>query len=249
MSREAAEWLYRTIVPDLDDRPVHVGLTSELPPEFDCQSIVGVTSPDLDLSPRKHLPNWKGRGPAVLINDLQVQRSAEQNRHIFEKLEIDVDEYVQRRLWGIALHEIGHRLPFHEIEQPIPETEVVESVQRTAEYFRTRDDTPEEELTVPQFFSHDGPFYRNVAHLHYRAKAAGLDLPISYVAVEAEAYVEALRDEPVELERWTFTDIARITPPVAFVTLWRSKMVGWLKSQPIEVRQRSVGAIAEAEWW
>lgn len=82
---------------DLADMPLYIILQSMLPESSGGNGCYGYTAWHLDLYLREFIPNYRGRGPCFVINDLAYQ----------EEYADEDQDYV---LAGCVMHELAHVL-------------------------------------------------------------------------------------------------------------------------------------------
>ncbi len=77
-----AEWLCQAVAGrDLAGIPIYMVPQSSLPPDWgSADRCFGYTTPSLDLYLREHISEWRGRGPAVVINDVALAEDFEWRR-------------------------------------------------------------------------------------------------------------------------------------------------------------------------
>lgn len=210
----AAESLCRAVAGrDLGGAPLYIVAQSSLPPECgsgdQCRAY---TTPSLDLYLADHIPNYRGRGPCMVISDLVVA-------HDFEPADLP---YVVSTL---VLHELAHILcrPALYDERPGVDPELIEF-----ESLAVADavaSPPRNDL--PAYFGHGAEFIRVALHLCHRAERCGVVIPPSavcaghrYGLAPALEYQDALGDEPERLAYLLFRDILASLPPHEFTHLW-----------------------------
>lgn len=234
LARDQAADLIRSIVPELADGPLYVVQSDAggLPSQYR-NGFVGLHSPWLDVALSSWLRDrgeWRGRGPAVVVNAPSLRYDAERDAGTDQAF---ADELFQGRLTAVLVHELAHV-----VEGPIDRREFPElaaaSRQATEAVRRwSADNTPP---AVP-WQGHGGDWLRLLAHVHHRAERL-LDrrLPTPWVCGDNYqlapylAYRTALADEPERLRGQTFETIRNTAPPEAFVDLWRNDVRRWFSS-------------------
>ncbi|MCA9183986.1 MAG: hypothetical protein R3E01_10065 [Pirellulaceae bacterium] len=198
---------------DLAEAALYVVPQSSLPGE--CGSgdhCYAYTTPSLDLYLRDHIPDWRGRGPCMVVNDIGLAEDYE-----LEDLACLVPAYV--------LHELAHILDRpalfadrHGVEPNRLKFEalVVASVGERSQ----RND-------IPLYFGHGNSFIRIALHLCHRAQRTDVDVRPTAICAghryglsHASLYLEALGDEPARCAGMSFHDIKSFKPPLAFSHLW-----------------------------
>ena len=197
---------------DLGDTPLYVVRQSTLPDgQFAGQHHYAITTPSLDIYLRDYIPDYLGRGPCMLINDLALAGDYEP-----EDLEFVVP--------ALVLHELAHILDrpalFEDRTGVAPNKLLFESlVVADATKRPVRSD-------LPAYYGHEASFIRIAVHLCHRASLAGVHIAPTAICAgrryrlsHASEYREALGDEPQRCVGMMFRDIAATDPPLAFRTL------------------------------
>lgn len=217
---------------ELANVPVYIVPQSTLPAELGRSSVCdGFTSPSLDLYVREFIPDYRGRGPCMVINDLTL---CEQT---------DPADFEQAML-AVIIHELAHVLERPMLYRMRDETsDVVLAREAAAVVDVISSDPSDHELAVP-FLGHEVRFIRVALHLRYRAATAGTDLPEAtlcagrdYGLSHACRYREALSDEPARLAEQSISAVLARPPPLAFTRLWESDRDLWF-SEPIPVTRK-----------
>lgn len=223
---QRASQLCQEIAPtDLAGVPVYVVPVSALPDDFGtAEACIGATSPSLDLYLQSTLGSaWRGRGPAMIINDLVIEtdwRAPEDCKLVF--------------LLSV-LHELAHIL---ERDQPYRERPDARPERLTWETLLLAQTVAEPEpldLRIPPYAQHGDSFIRTCIHVAYRAclldvyaRPSGLCAGARYGLSPACLYAEALGDEPERLAEASFREILARPPPDAFAALWNQDVADWL---------------------
>lgn len=238
------ERLLRRIAPgDIGGHPLYVLFESELPAKYRPPSYVwGLHGPCLDLSLRGRLASegrWRGRGPAVILNDLAIAKEASELAGDDADL---VAELYNARMVATVTHEAGHMLerpldllpPPAEIEQEI-QTTAEKALTRTAATTESEADAPSD---LPHWAGHDSLFIRSLVHAHARAERIVGRIPGSLVFPHRRYQLSPLERYRHTLEReiasfdgcLSFCDLRTTRPPTAFVELWKSDLRCWWES-------------------
>ncbi len=209
LCRAIASW-------DLARHELYIIRQSEISAEYGtAEGCEAYTSPCLDLYLREFIPNWRGRGPCLVLNDLAMQTD------------------VHPEDWeGVVLANTVHELA-HILDRPslYRERRDAEPDRLKFEALVLADEVALPRPTVaPQpYAGHGASFIRIALHLRHRAKALGVHLLANalcggprYGLSPASAYRAALGHEPAKMAHLTFREIAGIEPPTEFTNLWAS---------------------------
>lgn len=223
-----AEALCRAVAGrDLGGIPLYLVRQSILPP--DCGSGDGCyayTLGSLDLYLRDHIPNYRGRGPCVVVNDIALAEDVG-------------SEDLAYRTQSTVLHELGHVLDrpavYEDRTGVDPNKLKFEAlVVANATARPSRED-------IPLYHGHEAGFIRIALHLCYRAQQAGFDAyhaaicaGYRYGLSHASCYLEALDDEPARCAGMLFRDIRSLEPPPAFSSLWCDDFIAYHQRFPLK---------------
>lgn len=224
---EAEALCHRVAGRDLGETPLYIVPQSNLPEECGPgDHCYGYTTPSLDIYLAPHIPNYRGRGPCMVINDIALA----------EDYEPRDAEYLTR---AHVLHELAHILDrpalFKDRSGENPDKLLFESlVVANATQRPARRD-------IPAYFGHEAGFIRIVLHLCHRAERAGVHVsPIVICAGHrfglspASVYREALGDEPHRCADMTFREILATRPPRAFSSLWCDDFIAYHERFPFQ---------------
>jgi hypothetical protein len=173
------------------------------------------TSPCLDLYLREFMPNWRGRGPCLVLNDLALQADVH-------------PEDIEAVVLGITIHELAHILDrpalYRERRDAEPDRLKFEALVLADEVAQ-----PRPTVAAPLYAGHGATFIRIALHLRHRAREQGVLLLADalcagprYGLSMATCYRAALGDEPNKLAHLSFREFAGIEPPTEFTNLWAS---------------------------
>jgi hypothetical protein len=237
------ETLIRRIAPaDIASRPVYVCLASEMPSELKPSHYTyGFHSTFLDIAFRSWLSDcgrWRGRGPAIVINDDAIGKDANESASTDVVLR---DDIFRTRILAITLHETAHVLTSPIDLRPIPSdiaAEIEKSTRDTViQWIENKPLPPDSEMT-PQWAGHELEFIRVLLHVINRAESLGIErLPDVFLFSNANyslsglwAYRRALKDELEGFDSsLTFFDLRKCHPPKSFIELWRNDLHAWWK--------------------
>lgn len=205
---------------DLGDLPLYIVPQSTLPPQCgsgnDCY---GYFTPSLDLYLREHIPNFRGRGPCMVINDVALR-------------EDHADEDLDYVMHACVLHELAHILDWP-LVYPEPVNVDPQKLMFEALVVAKATGRPAR-VEVPRYYGHEASFIRIALHLVYRAERFGM--AISPAAVYAShrygvshisEYLDALDEEPANCADKTIRQIVAEDPPRAFSELWNSDLIAY----------------------
>jgi hypothetical protein len=227
----AESWLPTLAPADLAGRPVYV-VPQELP------ATIGATvGPDMDLAYRCEIgERWRGRGVAILIDPAHFALDVAHLREISHASNFDLEmmrHYVARKMLQLLLHEMAHAV----LMEPPAETPRVtqrQARQTIDEWYPPAEADPR--LPAP-WMDHEADFVRACLHLRYRAKSAGVVLPLqdlaagwTYRMAKIETYSKALGREPAKMAGLSFKEIATTLPPREFTALWIADVTNWVRS-------------------
>ena len=222
-----AEGLCRAVAfRDLAGVPLYIVSQSSLPAEAGSgDHCYGYTTPSLDLYLRPHLPNWRGRGPCMVINDLALA----------EDFDADDLEYV---IQCCVLHELAHIL-----DRPAQFADRTDAdpLKLQFEALVVADSTGRPpRLDLPAYFGHEASFVRIALHLCHRASRHGAAIGPGAVCAgyrfglsPAFRYQDALGDEPDRMADWLISDILAAQPPPAFSGLWTDDLAAYHDRFPL----------------
>jgi hypothetical protein len=220
-----AEALCRRIAPrDLGHTPLYIVPLSQIRSILGGPSVCdGFTCPSLDVYLRNDIgSSWRGRGPCMVINDLQFGDAE--------------PEDVELMFFATVLHELAHILErprlFRERTDAEPARLAFEAIVLAA-YVQ---DPPIENMPERMGLQdHDERFIRAALHLRYRAEAAGVCISPALVCPtrdyglsHANAYRDALGDEPIRLANARIRNVLASPPPEEFSRLWADDLAHWL---------------------
>jgi hypothetical protein len=178
------------------------------------EDLHGVTCLSLDLYVREYVDDYRGRGPAMVINEDAIRQCSHPD---------DV-EYI---LLATVLHELAHILerPTHYVDRPADADPLRIKFDALTVARATHEPWP---VDVPAYECHDHMFIRTCLHLAYRAEQAGVEICPNvfcagrgYGLYPATSYRRTLGDEPEQLRQLKFQEILAIEPPAAFTALWQ----------------------------
>jgi hypothetical protein len=217
---QQAESLCRAVAGrDLNEAPFYLISQSSLPAGCIGEHHYGLTSPSLDLYLAPHIPNYRGRGACLVINDIALAE------------DFDVEDLAYL-VPAFVLHELAHIL-----DRPVvfADRTGVDEQRIIFEGLVVADATsrpPREDL--PAYFGHEAGFIRVALHLQHRAEQAGVAIAPAalcagsrYCLSHASDYQDALGDEPARCADLLFRDIAATNPPPAFSQLWIQDLVSY----------------------
>jgi hypothetical protein len=198
---------------DLADAPIYIVCQPTLAAEFGrAEWCEGYTAPSLDLYLADHILAYRGRGPCMVVNDLNM---------LADKTD---EEFFELFFLSHVLHELAHILARPQLyeertgEDPFRiKWEALVMGSQTAKPEPTR---------TPPYLNREAPFIRDVLHPRYRAAKAGVKLapgplfnPRLYGLSPPAKYQKALAGEPKRCAGMLFRDILASEPPPAFTEL------------------------------
>jgi len=222
-----AEGLCRAVAGrDLAGLPIYLISQSTLPAE--CGSGDGAyayTLGSLDLYLAPHIPNYRGRGPCIVVNDLALAEDF-------------IGEDLAYRTQAIVLHELGHVLDRPAVYEDRTGVDPNKLKFEALVVAHVTSNAPRED--IPPYHGHEASFIRVCLHLCHRARQVGFDvhpgaLCAGYVygLSVAQRYEAALGDEPARCMGMLFRDILATKPPAAFTELWTNDFFQYQQlSQP-----------------
>lgn len=216
-----AESLCRAVAGrDFGESPLYVVRQSTLPADhYAGLHHYAFTTPSLDLYLREHIPDYRGRGPCVVVNDVALAED-------FDPL--DWDYVVPAHL----LHEAAHIL-----DRPalVADRTGVDPNKLLFESLLIADATKRPPpADLPAYYGHEASFIRIVLHLCHRAERSGVSIAPAAICAgrryglsHASDYQDALGDEPIRGANMLFREIAAMDPPHEFVRLCRDDLVAY----------------------
>ncbi len=235
---DGIETTLRSLAPiDLADAPLYVVLQSENPPaDRLLLDSWGNYHPKNDLVFRLWLEScgrWRGRGPLVVVNDLDIRDASPA-------------EDSESNILGIAIHELAHALStgFDLIERTAAETAMIEL--RASFAISRLNAAPPSTLSqngLP-WAGHDAHFIRVAAHLSHRAKLAGIAIELDQVIAlnhyglrsSGDEYFCALTGEFERFDDAPLSTLRHHQPPAAFVWRWRNDLADWCQQEPDDAK-------------
>jgi hypothetical protein len=226
VTADALKSLLQSIAPlnFAPDDPLYIVFASELPEEFRPRSEnFGLTSKWLDLNLQSHL-DWRGRGPAIVLNDLAMRAEAHEAAADDPKL---VEQLIRQRLVAVALHEAAHVIDRPaDYAQPVSKPVVRFARESVLAFCRG---APSIGLPYP-WYGHEHAFIRTLLHLVHRAEQhVGQRVPLSlcfssdtYELSSPWAYHHALGNEPQRFHQLSLSLVKDLPAPPPFVELFNS---------------------------
>lgn len=222
----AAETLCRAVAGrDLGDTPLYIVTQSSLPPE--CGSgdqCYGFTTPSLDLYLADHIPNYRGRGPCMVINDVALTSDLHP---------ADLRYVVP----ALVVHELAHILERPTLYEDRTGVDP-ERIQFEALVVADAGTRPPR-VDLPAYFGHGESFIRTALHLCHRAETAGVSIRPGAICngfrhglSHASDYQEALGDEPERMANMLFREILASLPPPEFTHLWTTDVFDYHERFP-----------------
>lgn len=198
---------------DLEGVPLYVVPQSSIAHEWGTGvAVEGFTNPCLDLLLQHRIPDYRGRGPCMVVNDMHLEP-------------IDLD-YVFK---ATALHELAHILErpklFSDLPPHPPEGTDADWLARASAVVAAAINDAQI-IERPDVNVHGLDFMRIAIHLCHRASRYGHRVSPAAVACRHEGtsgpwvYEMALDDEPERRVNDAFRDILSSAPPPEFVALW-----------------------------
>lgn len=217
--------------------PIYIVPQTRLPANLGGLSVCGgYTASRLDLHLRDYIPDHRGRGPCMVIND----------GHLRATYPEDFDYYFT----ATVLHELAHLLmqPWLYDERATATPEALRrEARRVADMVAT--ETPED--GHPPFEGHGAQFIRVALHLRHRAEMCGTWLAPNdlcaghrYSLSHARRYQVALADEPERLATMSIAKIITTKPPPEFAQLWADDVHAHFQSLSRFQRSHSMKATA-----
>jgi hypothetical protein len=147
---------------DLQDAPFYLLAQSSLPRDFIWDDFgYGYTTPSLDIYLAPHIPNYRGRGPCIVIHDIAIA----------EDFDAEDVEYLTQ---AYTIHELAHVLDrpvtYADREGELPEKLQFEALVVADVVKRPR------RTDLPAYFGHGASFIRIALHLCYRAAQVGVSI-------------------------------------------------------------------------
>jgi hypothetical protein len=212
---QRAEWLCRAVAGrELANLPLYIVPQSRLAELGFADDQHGLTCLSLDLFVREYMEEYRGRGPAMVINEDAIRQCHHPD---------DV-EYI---ILATVLHELAHIVerPTHHAEWHADADPMRIKFDALTVAYATHEPQP---VDVPAYDGHDHVFIRTCLHLACRAEQVGVKIcpnvlcaGRSYGLYPATSYQRALGDEPEQLRHLKFQEILAIEPPAAFTALWQ----------------------------
>ena len=211
---------------DLGDTPLYIVPYSRLEHYPEKNLCAGFTNPSLDLFVKDHIPDWRGRGPCIVIDELPLR---------LRRFDYDLD------FVAVALHELAHILQRDVLyrERPNVTPEVIQAESdRLAALVSNEAALLHKNLANP-LTDHNGEYLRIAFHLLHRAVAIGQPLAANtiidttaYGLSASECYADAIAEEAARTRDATFREILATKFPEEFSRLWTADVVRWFHSQP-----------------
>ena len=207
---------------------VYIGLVSELPSTFRCNGAMAFSGKDLDVALRPHLPGRRGRGVAVVVDDLEL---ADYVSEICRARPAAPRKTLLRAEFAtLVCHELAHVIGESWIPSP-GEPPPAETIRRAEILAWCLLGAPPRD-PVP-WAEHSASFFRLLLHVAYRLRTV---LRWSFVPQADHElyglsplwrYEGALGDEPDRLGHLPLTAISDNPPPAAFARSWAADLKRW----------------------
>src|SRR6056297_1776972 len=211
---------------ELTDSPLYIVTQTMLPPMLGATTVCyGYTSPSLDLHLHHCLRDFEGRGPVIVLGNLNIQR--------------DFPERTYNKMLGTTLHELAHILERPSLFKPRPYNHfyIRSEAIRVAEAVSREDE--DGDGTTPPWTTHESRFMRIAYHLHHRAASLGYDIRADgvysterYGMSPAAGYAAAIKSEAKTLSAATFRQICSMAPPPSFKAIYEQDKRTWINSVP-----------------
>ena len=221
-----AHALCLTIAPDdFEGCPLYIVSQSALPGDIGGQSVCnGYTTPSLDLHLQEFIPDYRGRGPCMVLNDLALREHP------------DADHKVV----STTMHELAHMLEWPTPYRPRPNV-TVSKIEVEAREIADAVSQPAGPLeTYCPWAGHGINFTRLCLHLQYRADEVGehvspaqLCAGYRYGLSHAARYSIALADEPERLAGRPLRHLHDEPVTQEFKRLFLDDVDRWEASQPL----------------
>jgi hypothetical protein len=253
---EVPKVLQSIIAGDHPNRPVYIIADSQLPQRF-ATPHAGYTMPGLDVLLRPWIPDWSGRGFALVIGERKICAVALDHQF---RAGLPARQTENCLFLGTALHEATHWL----VDRTYTFADVPDYWSADARALREaladhwageeqsrqvnaeRSPSAKAQQVPPSkapaaiatmFDKHEGPWIRAAVHVFERAKRFRWPIDLEsivetclYGLSPSAAYQAALGDEPVRFLNRSFADIRATAPPPAFVQLWKRDVYSWFEA-------------------
>jgi hypothetical protein len=204
---------------DLGDRPLYCVLQSEVG-ESTGGSLWGFYDCDSDVVYRDAIPDWRGRGPCIFIDDTRLSEGCDPR--VFAPL-----------FFNVVFHEFCHWIEDWQETPPPPSRKRIE--QKSKLFSRAlANATTTTKLQADPWVWHGLPFLRSCIHLAYRLRRigenvtpAGLLVGNSYGLSRIETYARALDREPRRMRRLPIHRALTLPAPVQFQQLFAGDVARW----------------------
>ena len=217
---------------ELTGSPLYIVTQTMLPPMLGATTVCyGYTSPSLDMHLHHCLRDFEGRGPVIVLGNLNIER--------------DFPERTYNKMLGTTLHELAHCLERPSLFKPRPYNQQY----IRAEAIRIAEAVSQDEEgdgSTPPWTTHESRFMRIAYHLQYRAQRLGWDIepnevysPERFGMSKAAQYALALESEAETLLAASFRQICGLPAPPAFKTLYERDQTRWYRSRPERSRYES----------
>ncbi len=229
----------------LPEHQPYVVFASDCPPAaITMPNAWGATGHTADLLIHNWLADrgeWRGRAPAIFVNDLGV------HEHCAKESRGNAGQTLQWELQiasAVICHEVAHVA-----EKSVDLSEPTPSRHEFAEAIAAYSFAVAESKARPPFDGHGWKWIRLAIHAAHRAHSHGFNFPIhflwsgeDYATAAPEQFRFVLAQEPSNLDRESLFEINSFRPPRAFCDLWRECVNRWLDQQP-----NTVANVATAE--
>lgn len=173
---------------------------------------MGFTTPSLDLYLKDFIPDYRGRGPCMVI-DHPIEG---------DLLPEDIEHFAM----VTALHELAHILDRPALFKDRTGVDPAKIKFESLVVGRVSKQPPRKDL--PPYFGHGIQFIRACLHLRHRAGLEGIHIAANnlcagwqYGLSHANIYDLALGNEPARMIDATFREILTSPPPAPFRERWK----------------------------
>ena len=217
----------------LPEAAVYLCLSSELPSELRKRGSLAFSGKNLDIAVKTHLPEWRGRGVAIVVDDTEFVDYL--GEWFAARPMANKERLLRAEFATIVAHELSHVVSEKWIpapgEPPPVETREIQRREEVSAWAAVA--LPARDANPWPWCGHGAPFLRLLFHVAYRLRREmrwSFDVRFDhelYRLSPSRRYQSAIGDEPERLAHLPLTAIDDTPPPERFRELWQGDLRKW----------------------